>query len=325
MKNNARRKFVKQSLYAATTASILPSFLISCNSSSDSKEKEMASPEPSTSSMNYFDHIGFQLYTARDAFGADGEETLKKIADIGYKEVEFHNAGLIHDYIPVLSDLGMKVTSTHFPPPYLTGQWDAYGMTEPKDMEFSNLLGICGTYGVKYIVMPMLLPQERGDIEYYKRLANTFNEYGKICKQASVQFCYHNHNFEFEPMGDTSPMDILLAETDPELVVFELDIFWVTASGNDPVAFMKKHADRIKLLHLKDLKEGLPANFKTLETSQQHPDFFVEVGKGVVDFKSVLTTAAEIGVTNCYVEQDHSPDPLASLATSYQYLSKLGL
>lgn len=321
---NSRRKFVQNSLLAGALGASLPQFLLSCKPSNSAKE---TTEEMATAQETYFDHIGLQLYTLRDAFAANPAETLEKVAAIGYKEIELHDVGLIATFAEKIKALGMSITSSHFSPAFITGRWDvleAFGAPAPENKEFESIAAIAGEYGVSSFVMPMLFPQERGDLDHYKKLAETFNEKGKVAKAAGTNFCYHNHSFEFEPMGDSTPFDTLIEHTDPELVSFELDVFWTQVSGNDPVAFMDKHAGRISLLHLKDLKEGIQPSYNTMETASKHPEAFMPVGSGTVDFKGVLSKAAEIGVSNCYVEQDHSPDPFAGITASYGYLKGLG-
>lgn len=326
--HSSRRHFLKTGILTGTTLSLLPQLLLSCQSDQGSESTGKTAVTSAGTANKYFDHIGVQLYTLRDAFDADPEGTLKKIAEVGYKEVELHNVNLLPDYASVCKDLGLAVTSSHFTSAYVTGQWerlDAAGESRPANTSFASILAIAAERQLPYLVMPYLAPEERGDLDRYKELAAMFNQRGEECKQAGVRFCYHNHSFEFEPMGDRTPLEVLMEETDPELVDFEVDIFWVKASGNDPVAFMKKYPDRIKLLHLKDFKPGIPPSFQTEGMSERHPGAFMEVGEGSIDFTAVLKTAAEIGVTNCYVEQDQSADPLASIATSYRNLSEIGL
>lgn len=275
--------------------------------------------------MTYFEHIGLQLYTLRDAFEEDGGNCLRKVAEIGYKEIEFHSIHLVPAYASLLKELGLSVSSSHVMPPFLTGQWEAYGIPKPEDDSFQSQLNISSQYGVKHLVMPMLLPQERGNLDHYKKLAELFNRCGEACRKQGVYFCYHHHNFEFEPLEGYSPMEVFLNHTDPELVSFELDIFWLAVAGKDPIEFMKKHGDRIKLLHLKDLKAGVSPNFKTLETAMNMPEIFLEVGNGVLDIKRSLEMARTIGISHAYVEQDFSPNPLQSIRKSYQFLEALGL
>lgn len=328
MQHSNRRTFLRTGVVAGTVISTFPQFLFSCQSGQSDQSTEKTLEDASALSTKYVDHLGLQLYTLRDAFAANPEKTLQDIANIGYKELELHNVNLLPTYASKLNELGLAVTSSHFSSAYLTGKWEileAFGASRPQDTSFSSIVTIAAEHKLPYLVMPMLFPEERGDLDHYRGLAATFNRRGEECKQAGVHFCYHNHSFEFEPMGDATPFEVLMAETDPELVLFELDLFWVKASGNDPVSLMKKYPNRIRLLHLKDLKPGLAPSYKTMEMAQQHPDAFLEVGQGSLNFTEILNTAAEIGVTNCYVEQDHSPDPLASIAKSYQYLSELGL
>ncbi|MEM8891136.1 MAG: sugar phosphate isomerase/epimerase [Bacteroidota bacterium] len=275
--------------------------------------------------MTYFEHLGIQLYTLRDAYNQDAENCLRKIAEIGYKEVEYHSIALLGNHAQLLKELGLKVSSSHFMPPYLTGKWEAYGLPKPEDPSFQSQLDLAAEHGVEHLVMPMLLPQERGNLDHYKGLAELFNSCGERCNQLGIKFCYHHHNFEFEPLEGFSPMELFLEQTDADLVSFELDIFWVAVAGKDPIEFMKKYGDRIKLLHLKDLKAGVTPNFNTIHTAMNMPEIFLEVGNGVLDIKRILQLAREIGITHAYVEQDSSPDPMRSVKTSYQFLEELGL
>jgi len=275
--------------------------------------------------MTYFEHIGLQLYTLREAFETDSADCLKQVAEIGYKEVEFHSMHLVPSQWALLQDLGLAVTSSHVMPPFLTGQWEAYGIPQPENDRFESQIELAAKYGVKHLVMPMLLPQERGNLDHYKKLAELFNTSGEACKNQGISFCYHHHNFEFEPLEGYSPMEIFLSQTDPDLVSFELDIFWLAVAGKDPIEFMRKHGDRIKLLHLKDLKEGVSPNFNTLKTAMEMPEIFLEVGNGVLDMKRTLQVAKEIGISHAYVEQDFSPNPMQSIRDSYQFLAELGL
>ena len=148
---------------------------------------------------------------------------------------------------------------------------------------------------------------------------------GRWPKMLESVLLSHNHSFEFEPMQGSTPFQTLLNETDPELVTFELDVFWVTHTGNDPVELIKKHKGRFKLLHLKDLRKNAPASYKTMETPAED---FEEVGQGSIDFARLLKTASKEGVVNCYVEQDQNHingDALASLKTSFEHLKQVNL
>ena len=273
---------------------------------------------------SYIDDMGVQLFTVRNLITDRPAETLKTIAEIGYKHVELAGINNLQQFIPMVKDAGLRVTSTHFPSVFVTGNWELWGkfgvspLPEGKDVE--HVIDYVQPYGIKYLVFPFLFPEERGGLEQFRLLADQLNRAGEKCKQAGIQFCYHNHNFEFNPQEGSSPFDIFISELDPDLVKFEIDVFWMANAGLDPVAWLTEHPGRCRLLHLKDLKPGTATAFDT----SIPPDSFEEIGDGVIDFTSILRTAFESGIEYCYVEQDQTPgDPLASLRQSYQYLNQL--
>ncbi len=145
---------------------------------------------------------------------------------------------------------------------------------------------------------------------------------GEQVKKAGLQLCYHNHGFEFEPLADgRRPLDVLMGAVKPELVKLELDVFWVSLTGADPVALIQQYSGRIPLLHLKDKAKGTPPE---TQESKVPPTTFTPVGAGAVDFPAVLKAAAAAGVEHYFVEQDHTQgDPIAALKQSYQYLRTL--
>ena len=151
-----------------------------------------------------------------------------------------------------------------------------------------------------------------------RKLADTLNKAGEKTKAAGLTLCYHNHAFEFEPMGGTTGLDVMLKETDKKTVFLEMDIFWVSVAGHKPVELMKKYSDRIALLHLKDKAADVPVQYN----ENVPKTAFKEVGNGTIDIPAVLAEAKRIGVRNYFVEQDQTPgDPLASIKQSFDYLS----
>ena len=244
--------------------------------------------------------IGLELYTVRKPAAADLAGTLAQVASIGYKEVELagyynHTAA---EFRALLDANGLKAPSGHI----------GIDLIETKpDTTFAD----AHTVGHEWITVPSLPPLPSGKrttVDDWKQVAAQFNRAALQVKQAGFRFAYHNHNTEFRPVGDTTPLEILLAETDPSLVSFEMDIYWVVNGGGDPLALLSKHPGRFKMLHLKD-SMGPP--------EQKMAD----VGAGVIDFKPILAKAA--GVEHYFVEHDNPPDPMASAAASYKYLSNL--
>jgi sugar phosphate isomerase/epimerase len=174
--------------------------------------------------------------------------------------------------------------------------------------------------GFSFAVYPYLPPDERGGLDAIRKLAEKLNAAGKKAHAAGLGFCYHNHAFEFQPTGGTTPLQVLLDSTDPKLVGIELDCFWVSVAGHNPVELLGKLSGRVPLVHLKDKPSGTPVMYN--ETVPKTT--FKEVGSGVIDWPAVLRAAKAAGVSHYFVEQDQTPgDPVASLRQSYGFLSKL--
>lgn len=270
------------------------------------------------------ENIGLQLYTLRDELQLDPMKTLEVIREAGYKQLELMDTALLSRIHPVLQEMGVAVNSTHFLSPYLTGNWEplaAFGLkSPPKTHSFDTVLEEVAERNIRFLVFPFLFPEERGGLDEYKRLSEKLNEAGEKCKAAGVSLCYHNHSFEFQPMEESSPFDVLYQETDPDLLNFELDVFWVSVAGFDPASFIREHKSRIKLLHLKDKKEGTPQTYKAISMPK---DSFMPVGAGVLDFKEILSAASEAQVAHAFVEQDESADPVAGIRQSIRYLKQM--
>ena len=163
--------------------------------------------------------------------------------------------------------------------------------------------------GQKYMVMAYLQESERS-MEHYKALPEMLNTAGSVCKEAGIQLCYHNHDFEFVEMKGMVPMYHILDNTDPELVKMELDFYWITKAGYDPLAFFEKYPGRIPLWHIKDMAD----------TAEQE---FTEVGNGTIDFATIFANKDKSGMKHFFVEQDQSDDPLKSIEISYKSVSQL--
>ena len=270
-------------------------------------------------------NLGVQLYTVRKQIDADAAATLKAIADIGYKEVEVLRNTLAK-VGPLARGLGLSPISIHVDPPVITGNWDAWKFMRasvPESYGVTELIADAKAQGAKYLVLPYLMAAERGGgAAFYQQLAERLNTVGQQVKKAGLQLCYHNHGFEFEPLADgRRPLDLLMGELKPELVKLELDVFWVSLAGVDPVAIIEQYSGRISLLHLKDKAKGTPPE---TQESKVGPATFTPVGAGAVDVPAVLKAASAAGVEHYFVEQDHTDgDPIEALKKSYQYLRTL--
>jgi len=253
------------------------------------------------------DNLGVQLYTVRDTIMQEPSKDLKAIADIGFQEVEVVYA-MLDTIWPAIQETKLKAVSAHVD--------SAIFMQGGSKLD--DAFGVLKEKGFSFAVMPYVPPSERGGLDVFKKLADMLNKSGEKAKAAGLTLCYHNHAFEFEPMGGTTGLELMLKETQKSLVSLELDIFWVSVAGHKPVEVMKKHADRIRLLHLKDKAADVPVQYN----ENVPKTAFKEVGHGTIDIPAVLAEAKKIGVKNYFVEQDQTPgDPLASLKQSFDYLS----
>jgi sugar phosphate isomerase/epimerase len=256
--------------------------------------------------------VGAQLYTVRDAMQKDFEGTLAKVAAIGYKEVEF--AGYF-DKSPqqikeILSRNGLTSPSAHIDYPSLTG--DAWA----KAIEGAK------TIGHDYLINAWVDESVRKEPGSWKRIAETYNRAGEISKKSGIQFAYHNHNFEFEPVDGKLPYDFLLETCDPKLVQMEMDLCWITSAGKDPVDYFRRYPGRFPLVHVKGLSKK-PAQGAATPIPQVLPDI-TDVGHNdSIDWKRIFAHSKEAGIKHYFVEHDVPKDPFASLKASYEYLSTL--
>lgn len=241
--------------------------------------------------------IGVQLYTVRSLMEKDFKGTLAKVAAAGYQEVEF--AGYYEhqpkDIKKLLNRLGLKAPSTH----------QGLAVFEQK-MDW--LIETAKIIGHEYVVCPWLAPEQRSTIDHYKKLAASFNQFGETCQKAGLQFAYHNHDFEFTPITGQLPFDVLLAETDPKLVQIEIDLYWITKAGYDPLAYFAKYPGRFALCHVKDM------------AADQN---IVEVGQGQINFAKIFAQSQQAGLQHYFVEHDQPENPLQSITASSQYLQAL--
>lgn len=252
--------------------------------------------------------IGLQLYTLRDQMAKDFEGTIAKVAATGYQEAEF--AGYFNrtpqQVKAVLERNHMVAPSAHIP-------------IEELRAKLPQVIEAAHTIGHQYIVNPWINQEDRGSLDSWKKLAAFFNETGRKVKEAGLQFAHHNHDFEFKPTDGQVPYDLLLKETDSNLVKLEMDLFWITAAGQDPLKYFKEYPGRFPMLHVKDRPTKLPHPVYVTEDAK-----FAPVGTGVVDFKRVFAHADKGGVKHYYVEQDFTEgSPFDAIKISYNNLRKM--
>ena len=252
------------------------------------------------SSSGKLDRIGLQLYTVRNEAARDLPATLARVAAIGYRDVEFagyhgHSPAQVRD---LLARNGLRAPSAHVPIASLRGDWK-------KVLDEAKLVGH------EYVTIPWL-DADRASVDSWKRIASEFNRGGAEARSAGLRFAYHNHDFEFLRIGDVVPFDLLLTETDPALVSFEMDIYWLVKAGHDPLDYFRRFPNRFSMVHAKD-SSGPP----------EHR--MVNVGEGTIDFRNVLGQGMKAGVSHIFVEHDRPTDAFDSIAKSYRHLAQLEL
>jgi sugar phosphate isomerase/epimerase len=255
--------------------------------------------------------VGLQLYTVRDLMKDDFDGTIAKVAQIGYKEVEFAGYfGRTGQQVRAACDKnGLAAIATHV-------QYDELDDKFPAVVETSKSIGL------EYIVCPWIPEELRKSPDIWKQAAAKFNHCGELSKKAGMQFAYHNHWFEFLPVDGKLPYDLLLKECDANLVKMEMDLCWITAAGGDPVKYFNLYPGRFPLVHVKDLKT-LPKI--TAGGAQNYGDTvdLTEVGSGLIDWKKIFAQSEKAGIKHYIVEHDHPKQPFDSIAKSYEYLNKL--
>jgi len=253
---------------------------------------------PRTAHPARIDKIGIQLYTVRDKMKEDFEGTLAHIAEIGYQEVEF--AGYF-DHTPadvkaILARHGLASPSSHIP---------------VNDLEtYKTAVDTAKAVGHDYIVMPWIPAEKRKTLDDWKKMADLFNRAAQVAHDAGLQFAYHNHDFEFPKIDGQVPYDLLLQSTDPKLVQLEIDLYWITKAGQDPLSYFARWPGRVPLVHVKD-SAGAPEHKMT------------DVGQGKIDWKRIFAKRDQAGIKHFFVEYDQPPQPFDDVAVSYKYLKQL--
>jgi sugar phosphate isomerase/epimerase len=276
--------------------------------------------------------IGLQLYTVGDDLKRDFAGTLAAVSKIGYRTVEL--AGLadhtVEDWRQALAKVRLKCPSIHIPP---------HSKSSLNLDELGTLAEAAHTLGIGTVVCPMFNIPERFSLtplpgespakmaarlgasmtaDDWKSNADYFNKKAAALKPYGLRFAYHNHNVEFAPVAGSTGLALLIQDTDPSLVSFEMDAGWVVAAGADPLALLAEHPERFSAMHVKDVKASTHPNF----SFEQDP---CEVGQGIIDWKTLLAKAYQANVRQFYVEQEppFSRPRLESVAISFNYLNAL--
>ncbi|UPL47738.1 sugar phosphate isomerase/epimerase family protein [Hymenobacter sublimis] len=295
--STSRRAFVKSAGLLSAGAFLAPSLVAAAASAPKS-------------------YIGLQLYTVRDAMQKDPAGTLAQVAQLGYTSVEGATYTGSQNFYGMtaaafakqLKQAGLIMPSSH----YRLGEEQYQNQPVQGTMLYGwdKAVDDAAQAGVKYMVCAYLSEAERGNLDHYKLLADRLNKAGERCKKAGLQMCYHNHDFEFMPLEGQVPYDVLLRATDKDLVKMELDLYWATKAGKDPVALFQQHPGRFPLWHVKDMDKTPKRDF-------------TEVGSGVIDFKRIFAQAGKSGMKYFFVEQDQTPgSPFDSIKKSITHIKR---
>lgn len=243
--------------------------------------------------------LGVQLYTLRSEMQRSVEATLARVAEIGYREVEF--AGYF-GRTPVqirdaLRSTGLRSPAAHVPVETLQDEWQ-------------QTLDAARTMGHRYLVVAWVPQNMRRTLDDWRSTAELFTRAGEQARRAGARFAYHNHDFEFQPLEGRVPFDVLCEASDPRLVEIELDLFWITHGGGDPLAFFRRWPGRVPMVHVKDrTAEGRMA----------------DVGAGTIDWRAIFAERRRAGIRHYFVEHDQPADPFGSVGASFRFLSELDL
>ncbi len=243
--------------------------------------------------------LGVQLYTLRSEMEGRVEQTLERVAEIGYQEVEFVRF-LYFDHSPaeirgMLARTGLRAPASHIPPSFEADAW-------------ARILDDANEAGHAYVVVASIPESMRADLDGWRRTAEAMNAAGELARAAGLQYAYHNHDFEFVEMDGRVAFDVFCEESDPDLVQIELDLYWIIHGGGDPVAFFNRWPGRVPLVHVKD---RTPAGE------------MADVGAGVIDWAGLFQHIGHAGMKHFLVEHDRPDGPFRSIEASYRYLSEL--
>jgi sugar phosphate isomerase/epimerase len=284
-----RRDFVKQAGLLAAAACVQPAWYLDAH----------AAPKY---------QAGLQLYSLRDYIDQDVKGVLAKVAQAGYQQVETYGYSLEKHFWglkptafkAVLAANGLASPSGH----YDLGDYLRTG----HEALMTPAIAAAQACGQQYLIVPYLDEQLRATPADFKALAAKLNKAGARCQAAGLRLGYHNHDFEFKPLGGTTLYEVLLQETDPALVAFELDIYWVVRAGHDPAQLLQAHPGRFPLWHIKDMDKA-------------NPDLNTEVGSGAIDYRRLMACAGKAGLQYPIMEQENFVlNAYQSIAQSATYM-----
>ena len=268
---------------------------------------------------------GVQLYSVRDDLASAPKDCIRRLADIGFMRAEGYDLIQLKHISPLLRDAGISVHSSFILWSHVTERHDLAKQINypwlPEKWGIDFEIERAKSLGLDTLVLGYLLPEERKTLDDFKRLAEQFNHAGEACKNAGINFLYHNHAFEFEEREGQVPYFYLLENTQPDYVNFELDVLWVQLAGHNPAEFIRAYQDRIKQLHL---KSGWSVDIPLYDDHAYSPsDQDCALGDGIVDIQGVVNAFNNNVVQDAYIEQEYGQDLYRSLSSSINYLKAI--
>ncbi|MEY4855592.1 MAG: hypothetical protein RLZZ97_422 [Gemmatimonadota bacterium] len=286
----SRREALQLLAAGMAGSAVLPALAAAASSADSSADSSAESRH--VAARRRIGRIGLQLYTVRSALSKDIEGTIAAVAAAGITELEF--AGYFGKtpawWSALLKRHALTAPATHEALPVTDDGWPAI---------FDRAHGM----GHAIVIVPNVGNNYRGTRDNWMKLSERLNAGAQKAKAAGLQFAYHNHEFEFAPVGDTTGYEILTANTDASLVKLELDLYWAVKAGRDPLEIMTAHQGRVICCHVKDASA---APERTM----------LDVGAGTIDFKMLLDKGRKLGLTHWFIEHDQPTDALASVKAS---------
>ncbi len=317
-----RSDFLKSTATSAIATSLFPSLMVSSCANKGLK------------------NIGVQLFSLPKLLENDFEGGIKLLSNLGYKEVELYgpypfsvesvkrhwdavtpDLGLSgsgyfgrtpQEVRSILDENGIRATATHLDMETLQTRMEQVG-------EAANILGF------EYVGIPSIPKEKRETLDGYKSVAEEFNKIGEQAKKVGLKFSYHNHGYGLKEVDGKIPLNIVLERTDPNLVFFELDIYWTMAGGADPKGYLENYAGRYHLMHVKDMKQKVQFSGDGGNPSQwiELFPYMTTAGDGIIDLKSIINVGKKAGVKHFFVEQDMVNQPEIALKRSIDYLKTI--
>ena len=267
--------------------------------------------------------LGLNLGTVQDQLVNDPMQTINTIHEVGLRYLELPDINLLNKLHPILTGAGFSLPSSFFPSPYITGNWApmaSLGIKLPRSRDFRTVVNLASQYELRYLVVPGIFPQDRGGLDVYRALAEKLNEAGQVCNESGIQLCYHHYSYEFQPMEESSPIQVMMQNLEHTLVKLQADTFWLSLTGIDVQDFLSEYHSFLGPMHLADKAADAPQTYRAITLPEGS---CLPVGEGVVDFEKLLGADHLNDIPYYYIHLEDLAAPLNSVIKSVKYLSSL--